>query len=267
MSLSRSKANSLPRANGDLCRYGTMGPLLQRLLDFTVWGAAVNLGESIKTDQPVSDFGGRHLPLSSVSFASRENPLAICPPFYSPRLLYSWQRLCEVRPGIEQREELGTQSIGCFRFEPYSTIEDERRHEKGKLEFRDAEDDAAPVGWDERGNAELVGGCETERAEFADQSRRISRLRYTSPRHHPRFSMGIGEPRTVPTLADTHRALVRTVNRGRDAVLGVRSVTNDNVRNYGLSCDATHVRYTLKCDGPAATRQPNSDLAQRSSTS
>lgn len=44
---------------------------------------------------------------------------------------------------------LGTQSIGCFRFEPCSTIEDERRHEEGKLEFRDAKDDAAPVGWDE----------------------------------------------------------------------------------------------------------------------
>lgn len=47
----------------------------------------MNLGESKKTDQPVSDFGGRHLPLSSVSFASRENLLAICPPFYSPRPL------------------------------------------------------------------------------------------------------------------------------------------------------------------------------------
>ena len=35
---------------------------------------------------------------------------------------------------------LGTQSIGCFRFEPCSTIEDERKHEEGKLEFRDAED-------------------------------------------------------------------------------------------------------------------------------
>lgn len=43
------------------------------------------------------------------------------------------------------------QSIGCFRFEPCSTIEDERRHEEGKLEFRDAEDDAAPVGRDEKG--------------------------------------------------------------------------------------------------------------------
>ena len=117
----------------------------------------------------------------------------------------------------------------------------------------------------------LVGGCETERAEFADQSRRISRLRYTSPRHHPRFSMGIGEPRTVPTLADTHQAAVRTVNRGRDAALGVRPVTNDNVRNYDLSCDATHVRYTFECDsgsgGSAATRQPYSDLARRSNTS
>jgi len=113
-----------------------------------------------------------------------------------------------------------------------------------------------------------VGGCETERAEFADQSRRISRLRYTSPRHHPRFSMGIGEPRTVPTLADTHQAPVRTVNRGRDAALGIRSVTNDIVRNYGLSCDATHVRYTLKCDnesgGPAVARQTNSDSARSS---
>lgn len=47
----------------------------------------MNLGESRKTSQPVSDFGGRHLPLSSVSFASRENLLAICPPFYSPRPL------------------------------------------------------------------------------------------------------------------------------------------------------------------------------------
>lgn len=116
-----------------------------------------------------------------------------------------------------------------------------------------------------------VGGCETERAEFADQSRRISRLRYTSPRPHPRFSMGIGEPRTVPTLADTHQVPVRTVNRGRDATLGVRSVTNDIVRNYDLSCYATHVRYTLKCDdesgGPAVARQLYSDSARRSSTS
>ncbi|EGI64364.1 hypothetical protein G5I_07245 [Acromyrmex echinatior] len=54
---------------------------------------------------------------------------------------------------------LGTQSIGCFRFEPCSTIEDERRHEEGKLEFRDAEDDAAPVGWDEEGTLE----CERRR--------------------------------------------------------------------------------------------------------
>ena len=104
-----------------------------------------------------------------------------------------------------------------------------------------------------------VGGCETERAEFADQSRRISRLRYTSPRHRPRFSMGIGEPRAVPTLADTHRAPVTTVNRGRDATLGVRSVTNDISRNYGLSCDATHVRYAIECDyefgGPALANQ------------
>lgn len=54
---------------------------------YNTGGAVVNLGESRKTDQPVSDFGGRHLPLSSVSFASRENLLAICPPFYSPRPL------------------------------------------------------------------------------------------------------------------------------------------------------------------------------------
>ncbi|KYN13911.1 hypothetical protein ALC57_13985, partial [Trachymyrmex cornetzi] len=74
------------KQRGDLCRYGTMGPLLQRLLNLQYWGAAVNLGESRKTDQPVSDFGGRHLPLSSVSFASRENLLAVCPPSYSPRL-------------------------------------------------------------------------------------------------------------------------------------------------------------------------------------
>lgn len=124
-----------------------------------------------------------------------------------------------------------------------------------------------------------VGGCETERAEFADQSRRISRLRYTSPRHRPRFPMGIGEPSAVPTLADTHQAPVRIVNRGRDAARpGVRSVTNDIARNYGLSfCDATsHVRYALKCDsesgGPAAAaaaaaRQPSSESAQRSSSS
>lgn len=116
-----------------------------------------------------------------------------------------------------------------------------------------------------------VGGCETERAEFADQSRRISRLRYTSPRHRPRFSMGIGEPRAVPTLADTHQIPVRTVNRGRDAALGVRSVTNDIVRNYGLSCDAIHVWYALKCSngsgGPAVARQPNSESARRSSSS
>ncbi|KYN32110.1 hypothetical protein ALC56_13488, partial [Trachymyrmex septentrionalis] len=78
----------------------------------------VNLGESRKTDQPVSDFGGRHLPLSSVSFASRENLLAICPPSYSPRLLFT-HRLCEVRPGIEWREEVGIVSgdatRGCIR--------------------------------------------------------------------------------------------------------------------------------------------------------
>lgn len=115
-----------------------------------------------------------------------------------------------------------------------------------------------------------VGGCETERAEFADQSRRISRLRYTSPRHRPRFSMGIGEPRAVPTLADTHRPPVRTVNRGRDAALGVPSVTNDISRNYGLlSCDTTHVRYALKCDnqsgGPAG--QSTFESARRSSSS
>lgn len=46
---------------------------------------------------------------------------------------------------------LGTQSIECFRFEPCFTIENERRHEKGKLEFRDAKDDAAaPVARDEK---------------------------------------------------------------------------------------------------------------------
>lgn len=119
-----------------------------------------------------------------------------------------------------------------------------------------------------------VGGCETERAEFADQSRRISRLRYTSPRHRPRFPMGIGEPSAVPTLADTHQAPARTVNRGRDAAPGVRSVTNDIARNYGLSfCDATsHVRYALKCDSEsgrpaAAARQPSSESAQRSTSS
>ncbi|KYQ54610.1 hypothetical protein ALC60_06526 [Trachymyrmex zeteki] len=99
------------KQRGDLCRYGTMGPLLQRLLDLQYWGAAVNLGESRKTNQPVSDFGGRHLPLSSISFASRENLLAICPPFYSPRLLFT--------PGIEQREEGGIVSgdatRGCIR--------------------------------------------------------------------------------------------------------------------------------------------------------
>ncbi|KYM78849.1 hypothetical protein ALC53_10720 [Atta colombica] len=83
--------------------------------------------------------------------------------------------------------------------------------------------------------------------------------------------MGIGEPRTVPTLADTHQAAVRTVNRGQDAALGVRSVTNDNVRNYDLSCDATHVRYIFKCDNESGesvvTRQPYSDLARRSNIS
>lgn len=57
---------------------------------------------------------------------------------------------------------LGTQSIGCFRFEPCSTIEDERRHEEGKLEFRDAEDDAASVGRDERGHAEARKKKETD---------------------------------------------------------------------------------------------------------
>lgn len=113
-----------------------------------------------------------------------------------------------------------------------------------------------------------VGGCETERAEFADQSRRISRLRYTSPRHRPRFSMGIGEPKAVPTLANTHQVPVRTVNRGRDAAHGIRSVTNDIVRNYGLSCDATHVRYAFECEsceGPAG--QLSSESARRSSSS
>lgn len=96
-----------------------------------------------------------------------------------------------------------------------------------------------------------VGGCETERAVFADQSRRISRLRYTSPRHRPRFSMGIGERRGVPTLADTqhHTQLVRITDRGRDAAYGIRSVTNDIVRDCGFSCDdAVHVRYASVCD-------------------
>jgi len=90
-----------------------------------------------------------------------------------------------------------------------------------------------------------LGGCETERAVFADQSRRISRLRYTSPRRRPRFSMG--ERRDVPTLADTqHQTLARTADRGRDAVHGIRSVTNDT-RNYELSRDAVHVRYAPEC--------------------
>jgi len=49
---------------------------------------------------------------------------------------------------------LGTQSIGCFRFELCATIQHERRHEEGKLEFRDAEDDVAPLGQDKRGMPE-----------------------------------------------------------------------------------------------------------------
>lgn len=116
-----------------------------------------------------------------------------------------------------------------------------------------------------------VGGCETERAEFADQSRRISRLRYTSPRHRPRFSMGIGERRAVPTLADTHQAHARTVNRGRDAVSGIRSVTNDIIRNCGLSRNAIHVRYALKCDdefaGGLASAEQSPEPTRRSSSS
>ena len=45
----------------------------------------------------------------------------------------------------------------------------ERRHEEGKLEFRDVEDDAAPVGWDEGGHAgvrkkkEIDGGKRIEK--------------------------------------------------------------------------------------------------------
>lgn len=91
-----------------------------------------------------------------------------------------------------------------------------------------------------------VGGCETERAEFADQSRRISRLRYTSPRHRPRLSMGIGERRAVPTLADAHQAPGRTADRVRDAACGIRSVTNDISPYYDPSCNAAHVRYFFK---------------------
>lgn len=87
-----------------------------------------------------------------------------------------------------------------------------------------------------------VGGCETERAEFADQSRRISRLRYTSPRHRPRLSMGIGERRAVPTLADAHQAPGRTADRERDAAYGIRSVTNDIGPYCDPSCNAAHVR-------------------------
>lgn len=72
------------------CKIRIYSDILSPVLDLQYWGAAVNLGESRKTNQPVSDFGGRHLPLSSISFASRENLLAICPPFYSPRLLFTW---------------------------------------------------------------------------------------------------------------------------------------------------------------------------------
>lgn len=50
-------------------------------------GDVVSLGESRETVQPVTDFGGRHLPLLVLSFALRENLLLIYPPFYSPRLL------------------------------------------------------------------------------------------------------------------------------------------------------------------------------------
>jgi len=57
----------------------------------------------------------------------------------------------------------------------------------------------------------------------------------------------MGERRDVPTLADTQHQLAKTANRGRDAVYGIRSVTNDT-RNYELSCDAVHVRYALECD-------------------
>lgn len=119
-----------------------------------------------------------------------------------------------------------------------------------------------------------LGGCETERAEFADQSRRISRLRYTSPRHRPRLSMGIGERSAVPTLADTQRApTARTADRGRDAAPldGSAPVTNDNARDYGFSRDATHVRCAYECDSElpeelAAARR-ESEATRRSSSS
>jgi len=77
----------------------------------------------------------------------------------------------------------------------------------------------------------------------------------------------MGERRDVPTLADTqHQTLARTADRGRDAVHGIRSVTNDT-RNYELSRDAVHVRYAPECyDGHTEEAEERSSEPTRRSS-
>lgn len=90
------------------------------------------------------------------------------------------------------------------------------------------------------------------------ESSHLSLKIYITAAHRPRLSMGIGERRAVPTLADAHQAPGSTADRERDAACGIRSVTNDLGPNYDPSCDAPHVRYYLKSnnkftEGPTTT--------------